>query len=116
MPHSDDYSYNRGIGLTCTVLIAEAVALTIYAFSPSLISLFDRTPEVVAFGVMHQRVTTPFFFLLAYSHGMAAVFRGAGKSTIPLTVMLVCWCLIRVSYVTIVSTYSSFLFIYDCNI
>ena len=26
---------------------------------------------------------------------------GAGKSTIPLTVMLVCWCLIRVSYVTI---------------
>ena len=93
------------IGIACTVLIAEAVALTIFAFSPALISLFDRNPEVVAFGVMHERVTTPFFFLLAYSHGMAAVFRGAGKSTIPLTVMLVCWCLIRVTYVTVAVKY-----------
>lgn len=89
------------IGLTCTVLIAEAVALTIYAFSPTLISLFDRSPEVIAYGVMHERITTPFFFLLAYSHGMAAIFRGAGKSTIPLSVMLGCWCVIRVAYVTI---------------
>lgn len=89
------------IGLACTVLIAELVALTIYTFSPKLIALFARDPEVIAYGVMHERIMTPFFFLLAYSHGMAAVFRGAGKSTIPLTVMLVCWCLIRVTYVTI---------------
>ena len=37
---------------------------------------------------MHERTTTPFFFLLAYSHCMAAIFRGAGKSTVPMLVML----------------------------
>ena len=31
---------------------------------------------------------------------MAAIFRGAGKSTVPMLVMLLCWCIIRVTYVT----------------
>ena len=51
--------------------------------------------------MLHERTTTPFFFLLAYSHCMAAIFRGAGKSTVPMLVMLLCWCIIRVTYVTV---------------
>ena len=27
--------------------------------------------------------------------------RGAGKATVPMLVMLICWCLIRVTYITI---------------
>lgn len=89
------------VGLGCAVTIAEAIALLIYIFSPSLIGLFDRNPNVVAFGVMHERTIVPFYFLLAYSHCMAAIFRGAGKSTVSMLVMAVCWCVIRVPYVTI---------------
>ena len=63
--------------------------------------LFTGDAESIAFGVMHQRTTTPFFFLLAYSHCMAAIFRGAGKSTVPMLVMMLCWCIIRVIYVTV---------------
>ena len=32
---------------------------------------------------------------------MAAVLRGAGKSTVPMLVMALCWCVIRVPYVTL---------------
>ena len=89
------------IGVTSVMAIAEGIALVIYIFSPRLIGLFAQDPEVIAFGVMHQRTTTPFFFLLAYSHAMAAVLRGAGKSTVPMLVMAACWCVIRVPYVTL---------------
>ena len=43
----------------------------------------------------------PFFFLLATSHGLAAVLRGAGKAMIPMFVMLGCWCIFRVTFISI---------------
>lgn len=89
------------VGLLCSVVIAQTLALGIYLFSPTLIGLFTDDPQSVAFGVLHQRTTTPFFFLLAYSHCMAAIFRGAGKASVPMLVMLLCWCVIRIAYVTV---------------
>ena len=50
---------------------------------------------------MHQRTVALFSFLLAYTHAMAAIFRGAGRSTVPMLVMTLCWCVIRVPYVTL---------------
>lgn len=44
---------------------------------------------------------TPFYFLLALSNAMAAVLRGAGRSIVPMIVMLCCWCVFRVTYITI---------------
>ena len=88
-------------GIGCSAVIAETVALLIFFFSPTLIGLFTSDAESIAYGVLHERTTTPFFFLLAYSHCMAAIFRGAGKSTVPMLVMLLCWCIIRVTYVTV---------------
>lgn len=89
------------IGLASAMVVAESIALLIYTLSPRLIGLFSQDPEVIAFGVMHQRTTTPFFFLLAYTHAMAAIQRGAGHSAVAMLVMAVCWCVIRVPYVTL---------------
>ena len=89
------------IGLVSAMVVAESIALLIYMLSPRLISLFSQDPEVIAFGVMHERTTTPFFFLLAYTHAMAAIQRGAGHSAVAMLVMAVCWCVIRVPYVTL---------------
>ncbi len=89
------------IGVAGTAIIAECIALTVFALSPTLIRLFDRTPEVIEYGAMFQRTVMPFFFLAAYTHGMSAVMRGAGRSTVPMVVMLACWCVIRVTYITI---------------
>ena len=35
------------------------------------------------------------------SQNLGAIFRGAGKSTVPMLVMMLCWCIIRVIYVTV---------------
>ena len=89
------------IGVSCSVAIAESIALVICIFSPRLIALFANDPEVIAFGVMHQRTITPFFFLAAFTHSLAASLRGAGRATVSMLGMAVCWCVIRVPYVTI---------------
>lgn len=88
--------------LSCLVL-AELVGVGINLLAPTLISAFDANPEVVAFGVMQARTVTLFYFLLAFSHGISGVLRGAGRAVVPMMVMLVCWCLIRVSYIVLVT-------------
>ena len=88
-------------GILCSSGIAGALSLIIWIFSPQLIGLFDSNPEVIAFGVMHERTTMPFFFLAAYTHACAATLRGAGKANVAMLGMAVCWCVIRVPYVTL---------------
>ena len=41
----------------------------------------------------------PFYFLLAFSHAVAAVCRGAGKAFVPMCVMLAVWCGLRITYI-----------------
>lgn len=87
-------------GVLCSVITAELTGIGIYIFAPFLISLFADEPGVIAYGVLQARTVTLFYFLLAFSHCMAGIFRGAGKAVVPMVVMLVCWCLIRISYIT----------------
>jgi len=88
-------------GVFCAMVIAEGIGVVIYLAAPVLIGMFNGDPEVVSFGVRDARVVAPFFCLLAMNHCMAGVFRGAGKAAVPMTVMLICWCVIRVSYITV---------------
>ena len=39
--------------------------------------------------------------MLAFSNCASGVLRGAGRSVVPMFTMLICWCGIRVLYVTI---------------
>lgn len=88
-------------GIICSMIIAEAVGLGVRLLAPWLMAAFNRDPVVIAFGVQQAGVETLFWFLLALSHCMAGVLRGAGKSKVPMLVMMVCWCIIRISYITL---------------
>lgn len=88
-------------GLICSVVIAEIIGIVIFIFAPTFVAAFDSTPEVIAYGVARARTSTLFYFLLSFSHAISAILRGAGKSVIPMIVMAVCWCVIRVSILTI---------------
>lgn len=88
-------------GIICSVIIAELIGLFMYSMPEFLIGCFDKTPEVVHYGTMQIRTESLFYFVLAFSHCAAGILRGAGKAMIPMLVMLVCWCIIRVSYITI---------------
>lgn len=88
-------------GLLSGVLLAELVGVLFVLLAPQLIGLFTKAPEVIAYGVRQARTEALFYCLLSLSHCMAGVIRGAGKTTVPMLVMLICWCVIRVTYITV---------------
>ena len=87
-------------GIISSMAMAEIVGIVFFLFAPSLISLFNTEADVISFGVTQMRIESLFFCLLAFSHALAGILRGSGKSIVPMAVMLVCWCIIRVTYVT----------------
>ena len=88
-------------GVVCSILLAEAVGVIVYFAMPVLASLFDSNPDVVAIATLQARTESLFYFLLAFSHCISGILRGAGKSAVPMYVMLVAWCAIRIAYITI---------------
>ncbi len=90
-------------GVLASLLLSELIGGAIYLLAPALISLFNGDPQVVAYGALQARTVTLFYFLLAFSHCIAGVMRGAGRAVVPMVVMLVCWCVIRVAYITLVA-------------
>ena len=92
-------------GILCAVVSAEALGAILWLISPWVIPLFNDDPAVVAIGVNQMRTESFFYCLLAFAHAVSAVMRGAGRAKMPMYTMLLCWCLIRVAYVTIAVQY-----------
>lgn len=84
-------------GVTCAILLSELIGALTYLGAPLLIRAFTQEPEAIAFGVGKARICALFFCLLAASHGLSAVLRGAGKAVIPMISMLSFWCVVRVA-------------------
>ena len=88
-------------GVLVTIILAELIGILVFIFAPVLIAAFDSTPEVIQFGIEKARTAALFYCLLAYSHSIAAVLRGAGKAMIPMIIMMVFWCAVRVTFLAI---------------
>ncbi len=88
-------------GFLFAMLLAEGIGLILYFNAESLVLLFSRDPSIIAFGVQKSQISSLFLFAVALSHVMAGLFRGAGKSIVPMFVMLIFWCIIRVLYIKI---------------
>jgi len=92
-------------GVIAALLLAETFGIAYRQLAPFFIGLFSRESEVIAYGTSQAHTITLFYFLLAFSHVVAGILRGAGKSIIPMFIMLGCWCVFRVTYVTIATSY-----------
>ena len=90
-----------GFGIACSCIIAELIGALSYVFAPQLIDFFCDSQEAVTFGTRHMQTICLFYFLLAFSHCIAGIMRGAGKPTVPMFTMLACWCVLRVTYISI---------------
>ena len=88
-------------GVLCSCALAEVIGILSYALAPQLIGIFSETQEAIDFGSRHMRTICLFYFLLAFSHCIASVLRGAGKASVPMFTMLACWCVFRVTYITV---------------
>ena len=88
-------------GIVCSVSLAELVGVFVFFMIPYLAAAFDSTAEVVKIACLQAHTEALFYCFLAFSHCIAGIMRGAGKSAVPMFVMLISWCIIRITYITV---------------
>ena len=89
-------------GTLSTMAAAEIIGVVTYLCIPQLLTLFISDRESIVYGITHARIDTLFYCMLALAHCSAGILRGCGKSTVPMAVMLGCWCVLRSIYVTVI--------------
>ncbi len=88
-------------GILTSITLAEFLGLFIFTFAPQLIRMFNDDAKVIELGVLQARTVAFFYFLLAFSHCIAGICRGAGKAIVPMVIMLAIWCVLRIIYITV---------------
>ena len=90
------------IGSVICLVCSEIIGVIVFIGAPVFLRIFSRDPEVLAIGIDQVRTESLFYCLLALSHCLAGAYRGAGKTMVPMIVMLSTWCLLRITYITII--------------
>ena len=90
------------IGSLISVGCAEVIGVLVFTLVPLLLHMFSQDPDVIAVGTRQARTESLFYCLLALNHCIAGILRGAGKTTVPMAVMLSSWCLLRITYITVI--------------
>lgn len=88
-------------GIISAMVLSQIIGVVIFIFAPQMVAAFDQNPDVILFGVQKARTAALFFFILSYSHAIAAIMRGAGKASVPMFIMMICWCFIRVAILAV---------------
>lgn len=83
-------------GLVSAISVIESIGIIIFIFAPTFVSAFNRDPNVVLYGVKRARCCALFNGFLGFSHVSSAIMRGKEKPVLPVFVMLICWCAVRV--------------------
>lgn len=102
-------------GIITSITLGQIIGFFTIIYAPELVSLFTEDPAAIVYGVGRAKIAGYFFFLCAFSHAYAAVLRGCGKAFIPMMAMAICWCVIRVTFLTITGyLYHDINFVYWC--
>lgn len=88
-------------GIIFAMILAQAVGFTLMVFGRPAMTIFSRDSEIIHLGIQKGLIAGPFFWALALSHTMTGLFRGAGKSIVPMTVMLSIWCVLRIIFIKV---------------
>lgn len=96
---TDRAKKGANFGLMASMISAAVIGILLFILARPAISLFSDEEEVIRCGMDMARTIAPFYCLVALSHGMAGILRGAGHAKVPMFVMMFCWCLFRVIWV-----------------
>ena len=89
-------------GIAISVICAETIGVAVFFFAPIFLRMFSQEEPVLKVGATQAATESLFYCLLSLNHCLAGVLRGAGKTKIPMVVMLSSWCLLRITYITVV--------------
>ena len=100
-----------GVWMSCiTILVISVFLLT---FAPQVMSIFSKNPDVIHYGKTMMYSVIPGYLFIAISHSLAGVLRGAGLTKIPMYVMVFCWCICRVIWITVtVKLFNNIIFVF----
>lgn len=88
-----------GTLISCGIILTLSVI--IFFSAPSLLQVFSSNPKVIEYGKIMMLCVTPGYLFLTLSQCICGVLRGVGKTNIPMFVLIGCWCVFRVVWVTI---------------
>ncbi len=107
--------YNRvKKGARTTMIMATSVIATIslvlFFFGESIIAVFNGEADVIQAGRTMQLAFVPFYILLPINQVYAGVLRGAGKSSIPMYIMIFNFVILRQIYLAIITQFKAEVF------
>ncbi len=88
-------------GMIMSVVSILIVSCFLLLFAPQIMSIFSSNLEIQGIGQLMMRTVVPGYALLAVSHSLAGVMRGAGRTKVPMYVMVFCWCICRMVWITV---------------
>ena len=88
-----------GVLMSCSTILV--ISMILLVFAPQVMSIFSSNPNVIAVGKTMMYSVVPGYLFVAISHALAGVLRGAGLTKIPMYVMVMCWCVCRVIWITV---------------
>ena len=99
----------KGTLITWLMAVVTTVFLMIpiLLFAPSVAWVFNRDPEVVALAGVLLRCLTPFYLFCCVNQIFSGALRGAGNSTAPMLIMLICFVGFRQLYLFVMSNFIS---------
>lgn len=100
-----DKRARKGISTAMILSVVSTIILMIpvLLFSPTLVTVFNKTPRVIEVGTILLRYITPFYVLCCINQILAGALRGSGNTKAPMIILLTSFVFFRQLYLFIIS-------------
>lgn len=82
-------------------------SILMYFFGEQFIAIFNQEKDVIEAGRLMQIIFIPFYIFLPINQVISGVLRGAGKSTVPMYIMVFSFVFLRQLYLFVVTKFTS---------
>ena len=86
-------------GILMSVITIVCISALLLMLGPNVLAIFSSDPTVINYGLYMMHVLAPGYIFLAISHAFNGIIRGAGIPTVPMIVMVTCWCGLRMAWI-----------------
>ena len=85
--------------LTLSLITTLLISLLLFLFGDTALSIFTSDPAVINYGHIMLTLLVPGYFLLAISHAISGVLRGANRAATTMIIVISCWCGLRMAWI-----------------
>ena len=94
------------VGTLLCFAVAILITIPVLIFARPLVSMFNRTPEVLDYGTLFIRLEMPFYLALCVNQVHAGTLRGIGNTKAPMVIMMSCFIVFRQIYLYTITQFT----------